>query len=157
MTQLDQSRALTQLQHLEEQPRQPRQMALAKLRDAVVIRMLVGSQNPKGHIVVSSLLDLARRHPPSAITVNQQLDHQRRMIRRPSAQVVFVAIQDLAQIQLLDYIADIQRQVIIAQPFAQVRRQQQPLAQIVRAKRFSHGPKFTDSLIRVHDFFPTDS
>ena len=134
--------------------RERRQMALAKLCDAIVIRMLVTRQHPKRHVVISGLFNLARRQPPRAVSINQQLNHQRWVVRRSPAQVVFVTIHDFAQVQLIDDIADIQRQMIIAQPLAQIRRHQQALVQIVRTKCFSHGPQFTDSLISVHGFFP---
>src|SRR5207244_11258587 len=69
---LDQAGPLTQLQDLEEQTRERRQMTLAKFRNAVVIWMLVASQYPKGHIIISGLLKLARRQPPSAVTIDRK-------------------------------------------------------------------------------------
>ena len=157
MAQLDQAGPLTQLQDLEEQTRERRQMTLAKFRNAVVIWMLVASQYPKGHIIISGLLKLARRQPPSAVTINQQLDHQRRMVRWPPPQVLFVTVQDLAQLQLINHVADVQCQMIVPQPLPQVWRHQQALIQIIRTKCFPHGPQSTHSFISVHGFFPTDS
>src|SRR5216684_1952861 len=57
-----------------------------------------------------------------------QLDHQRRMVRRPTATVAFfVHIQYPRKIKRLNHVADVKRQVIRSQPLPQIRRQQQLL------------------------------
>ena len=132
LPQLHQPRALAQLQDLHEQPSQLLQVSLAKPGNAVVIRLLIAAQYPKRHIVVSGLLQLPRRHLSSAITVDQQLDHQRRMVRRPTATVAFfVHIQYPRKIKRLNHVADVKRQVLWSQPLPQIRRQQQLLIQVV--------------------------
>ncbi len=158
MTQLYQARPLAQLQHLHEQLTQLGQVPLAKIGNAVVIGMLIAAQDSERHVIIGGLFQLPRRHPARAVTVNQQLHHQRRVVRRATSTVAFlVLVQDPRKIQRLDHIADVQRQMIVAQPLAQVWRQQQLLIHIISTKRFAHAPQFTYSLIAVYDFFPTDS
>ncbi|HWL74812.1 MAG TPA: hypothetical protein VNQ74_13165, partial [Burkholderiaceae bacterium] len=155
MAQLDQPSPLAQLQHLHEQARQFRQMPPAKFCDAGMIRLLVTRQHPKPHIVVAGLLELARRHLAHAVPVEQQLDHHLRMVRRLAASVpCFVRFQDRGKIQLIDNVADIQRQMIVRQPLPQIRWQEQQLAHVIGTKGFSHGAQFYLFLNRCRSFFP---
>src|SRR6185503_13418488 len=102
VAQLHKPGSLAQLQHLDEQFPELFQMPLAKLRNAVVIRVLVARQHSKRHVIVSCLLHLARRHLTHAVTVYQELHHHDRMIRRPPTQVaLFINAHDLPKVQLL--------------------------------------------------------
>ena len=78
------------------------------------------------------------------------------MIRR-SAASFFIRIQDRAEIQLLDDVADVQRQMIVTQPLSHVRRQEQHLVHVVDSKGLSHAQQFTVIRSQVYCFFPTDS
>ncbi len=132
VAQLYQPCSLAQLQDLYEQSSQLLEVPLAKSRNAVVIRLLIAAQYPKRHIVIGGLLQLPRRHLPNAVTVDQQLDHQRRVVRRPTATVtLFVHLQNPRKIKRLNHVADVQRQVIWSQPLPQIRRQQQLLIHVV--------------------------
>src|SRR6266404_4366387 len=139
MAQFHQASSAAQLQYLDEQLSQLWQMPLAKLGNAIVIWLLVAGQHSEAHIIIGCLLNLSRRHLANAVTVDQQLDHQYRMIRRASAAVAFlVYFQNSCQIKRLNHIANIKRQVVVSQPFPQIRWQQQHLTHVVRSKRFAH-------------------
>jgi hypothetical protein len=66
----------------------------------------------------------------------------------------FVFADNCRQIQRFHYIAHVQRQMIVSQPFTQIGRQQQLLIHVVRTKCFTHASQFTYSLIGVYCFFP---
>src|SRR2546421_1118656 len=154
LPQLYQSRSLAQLQHLHKQLTQLFQVSLAKLSNAVVVRLLIARQDPKSYVIISGPLELARRYLAYAVAVDQQFDHHRRMIRRPTPQVaLFITAHDRREVQSIHHIADIERQMLSRQPLPQVRRQEQQLTQVIRSKCFAHLEQFTYSLIAVYDFF----
>src|SRR6266568_3910696 len=158
VAQLDQPSSLAQLQHLQEQLPQLFQVALAKLGNAVVVWLLIARQNPKSYVIISGPLDLARRHLAHAVAIDEQLNHNRRMVWRATPQVaLFITAHDRREIQSIHHIADIECQMFSWQPLPQVRRQQQQLTQVISSKCFAHAQQFTYSLIAVYDFFPTDS
>ena len=139
MAQLHQAGPLAQLQHLHKQLPQLSQVSFSKISDAVVVRMLIAAQNSKRHVIISGLFQLPRRHPPRAVSIDQQFHHQRWVVRRPTTTVAFlVLVQNPRKIQRLDHIADVQRQVIVAQPLPQIWGQKQLLIHIVSAKCFAH-------------------
>jgi hypothetical protein len=57
--QLDQTRSLAESEDLQEQLPELLHVPPAKVRDRIVVRVLVGGQNPEGHVRPSGLLDLA--------------------------------------------------------------------------------------------------
>lgn len=69
-------------QHLTEQARQHRLVALAKTRDRRVIRALVRRDHPVGDILDTLTLDHPRGTLPHRIGVEQQRDHHPRIVRR---------------------------------------------------------------------------
>src|SRR3954447_11395723 len=57
-------------------------MDFAKIRDGTKVRLIARSQNPKRHIFVQPLLNLARTVNAHAIAVDQQLGHHAWIIWR---------------------------------------------------------------------------
>src|SRR5271155_2502298 len=103
--------------------------------------MLVGRQIAKRHVVVSSLLDLARTRDSDAITVKQQPRHQHRMVRRqPSPIPPFIAAVNRRQIQFVHYVSYESCQVILRQPVLQRRRKQKWLIVATHSKTLVHQP-----------------
>jgi hypothetical protein len=95
VTELYQPRRLAQPEHLHEQLRQSGEVPLAELRDAVVVRMLVGRERAECHITMRRAFDLPRRRQAHAVGVQQQLHHQSRVIRRPTPPVaLLVGVDD---------------------------------------------------------------
>src|ERR1035441_7345597 len=62
-------------------------MPLAEIRDGVVIGMLVGRQEAKGHIFMGSGFDLARAIDPHAVAVKQEPQHHLWRIGRLAAAI----------------------------------------------------------------------
>lgn len=124
---------------LEEAP-QRRQMLLAKVADRAKVRLIPGGQDAKRDVFAQPAIDLPRREDANAVGVHQHLGHHHRVIRRLPPLVVLVDKRDRRQVQLIDQVAHEVRQVIIRQPIAEARRQQQILLRHVRAIRFGHRP-----------------
>ena len=127
-----------QLEHLAEQLAQRRLVALAKARDRRVIRRLVGRDHAHRDVLMAAPLDPPRRPLPDRVGVEQQRDHHRRIVRRPAPPVVAIAGQERRQIHRLDGVEHEPREVILRQPLAQTRRQQQLLLAITRDEVLRH-------------------
>ncbi len=78
----DHARLAAQHQRLEEQGLQRLEVAAAEPGHGPVIRGDVRGQEPERHIVMARLLDPPRRTHPRHVAVDQQLQHQARVIRR---------------------------------------------------------------------------
>src|ERR1039457_405114 len=114
-------------------------MPLAEIRDGVVIGMLVGRQEAKGHIFMGSGFDLARAIDPHAVAVKQEPQHHLWRIGRLAAAILgIVRGIDRTKVQRLHYIHQKARKMLLWKPIVQRRRQQQSLIQIVGAKTLSH-------------------
>src|ERR1019366_8837291 len=114
-------------------------MPLAEIRDGVVIGMLVGRQEAKGHIFMGSGFDLARAIDPHAVAVKQEPQHHLWRIGRLAAAILgIVRGIDRTKVQRLHHIHQKARKMLLWKPIVQRRRQQQSLIQIVGAKTLSH-------------------
>src|SRR5881296_2276821 len=95
VTERHQASPLTEQQPLHEKAGERREMPLAKLRDRVVIGMLVGGQYSKGDVLVGRPLDLSRRRLADAIRVEQELHHHGWVVGGlPTAVAALVGVQD---------------------------------------------------------------
>src|SRR5436190_1672621 len=95
VTERHQASPLTEQQPLHEKAGERREMPLAKLRDRVVIGMLVGGQYSKGDVLVGRPLDLSRRRLADAIRVEQELHHHGWVVGGlPAAVAALVGVQD---------------------------------------------------------------
>ena len=124
MAQLYQTRLLAQQQGLREQPRQGLQMALAELREGVVIRMCVRRQVAERHVVVGLGLHLARTVNTRRVAIQKNPHHHRRRVRRHAAAILrLIRGQDRAQIQRRNNIHKKPRQMTFRKPIVQRRRE----------------------------------
>ena len=99
-TDLDQTTARAERQHLAEQIGDRRLVTDPEARRRRVIRRLVGSDHTKRDIVVAAALDRPRRAHPDRIGVDEQRNHHRRVVRRSTPTVVAITRMKRRQIQL---------------------------------------------------------
>ena len=118
--QLHQSGLLAQLQGLHKQSSQRGQMLFSKIRNGVVIRMLVRCQIAERHILIALPFYGSRTSYSHAIAVQQQARHQQRMTALlPPAIPTIVGRIDGRQVQLFRYVGDEPRQVLFGKPLLQ--------------------------------------
>ena len=79
---LEHSQIVRQLQHLDEQRLELRQEALAKVRDRIVVGMLITGDIAKRHRVVRRTLNRPAGKGLRGVPVHQQPEQDRRVIRR---------------------------------------------------------------------------
>jgi hypothetical protein len=103
-----------------------------------MIRREIGRQHPIRNVLTTLTLDPTRRPIPARVRVEQQRDHHRRLIRRPSLPVVSIRAIKRAQIHLLHRAQNRPRQMILRQPIPQRRRQQQHLISIRNDEVLTH-------------------
>ena len=127
-------------QHLLEQPLEGFQVDLAKIRDRAEVGLVAGRQHAKGYVLDQPPGDPARGAHAQAIAVEQQFDHQPRMIRRLPALLPFIDLLDGRQIQLINEVVDEIDEVVFGQPILQTGRQQQFLLGKVGPVGFAHKP-----------------
>jgi len=113
-------------------------MTLPKPRDRRVIGRLVGRDHAVGDVLDTVTLDQPRGPLPTRIRVQQQRDHHRRIMRRSAVTIATIRPVERLQIKLRDGVDHEQREVIIGQPLAHARRQQQHLITITRDEVLSH-------------------
>jgi hypothetical protein len=119
-----------QLQNVGEQVSERLLMTSAKPRDSGVIRSLVRADHAERDILHAAALDHPRRALADGIRVEQQRDHHLRVKRCATPAIGAIGTVDPAQIDLLDRVKHTPRQVILAQPVAQARGQQQLMVTI---------------------------
>ena len=129
--QLDQPALARQLDDLDEQPGQLVQMQRAEVTQRAVLGEVARAEQPKRHVLVQLAGNLARGEHPGGIGVHQYLDHHRRVEWLVAGAAALVAPVKRAEVQLVDRVADVVGQVVLRQPVAQRRRQQQVLGRLV--------------------------
>ena len=135
---LDQAAARAQRQHLAEQAGDRRLVTDPEARDRRVIGRLVGGDHAKRDVLVAAALDRARRAHPDRVGVDEQRDHHRRIMRRPTPAVVAIARNKRRQVHLGDRVEHEPREMLLGQPLTQARRQQQLLLAITRDEVLRH-------------------
>jgi hypothetical protein len=113
-------------------------MADTEARDRRVIGRLVGGDHAKRDVLTATPLDPPRRALPDRVRVHEQRHHHRRIVRRPAMPIGAIRGQERAQVELVDRVDHKPREVILGQPFAQARRQQQLLLAITRQEVMRH-------------------
>jgi hypothetical protein len=103
-----------------------------------VIRALLGREHAKRNIFFAGALDDARGPDPARVGVEQQRDHHRRVIGRPTAPIDAVGDIERPEIHLRDRVDDKPRQMPRRQPLTDVRRHQKRLLAITRDKALAH-------------------
>jgi hypothetical protein len=105
-----------------------------------VIRRAVGADHARGDVLHAAPLDTSRRALADGVAVEQQRHHHRRLVRGTALPVQAITGIEAAQVQSLDGVDDKPRQVVVGQPLAQARRQQQCLIAITLQEVRAHGP-----------------
>jgi hypothetical protein len=137
-TQLDHAQPLRQLQRLHQQIGQRIQVPTAEPGYRPEVRGLIGSQEPKRHILHALALDRPRGAHPGGVSVDQQAQHQPRIIGRVAAQPAVVGVDGRQVQHLVDHLGHEPGQVILRQPLIQRRRHQQSLIRIKPTERLPH-------------------
>jgi len=136
--QLDHPRLLAQLQDLQEQRIQRGQMPAPEPGHRPEVRCLVRGQEPKRHIVMAGLLDLARRPHPGRVPVDQHLQHQPRVVGRIPALLGVDREERLEVHDLLDQLGHEPCQMVLWHPVRDRWRHQEHLIQVIGPKRLVH-------------------
>jgi quercetin dioxygenase-like cupin family protein len=127
-----------QFQHVAEQRAQRPLVALAKARDRRVIRRLVGREDADRDVLMAAPLDPPRGPFADRVGIDQQRHHHRLIVRRPAPAILAIAGEERPEIHRVDGTKHEPRQVILRQPLAQARRQQQLLLAIARDEVLRH-------------------
>ena len=135
---LDQPGLRAQRQHRPEQARERALVPDPEARDRRVIGHPVRGDHPKRDVVLAVALDPPRRALPDRVRVQQQRHHHRRLVRRTTPPISAIRGVERSQIDLADGVDDTPRQVVLRQPLAQARRQQQLLLAITRQEVLRH-------------------
>jgi hypothetical protein len=103
-----------------------------------VVGNLVGRDHPEGDIVATAPLDPTRRTHPDRIRVDEQRDHHLRIVGSGTPAVTAIGRIERPEIQLRNALKHEPGQVVLRQPLAQRRRQQQLLITIARQEVLGH-------------------
>jgi hypothetical protein len=103
-----------------------------------VIGPLVRADHARSDILNAAPFDPSRGPLADRVGVEQQRHHHRRIVRRPTMAVGRIGREERGQIHLRDRVDHKPRQVILGQPLAQARRQQQLLLAITRQEVLRH-------------------
>ena len=96
---LRQSCSLAQQQHLDKQPPERVEVAIAEVSNRVVVRMLIAAQDAVSNVLIGGLLNLARRPLAGAIGIEQQCHHHHRVKPGPAAPVLhLIGRGDIGQV-----------------------------------------------------------
>ena len=97
------------------------------------------ANHPVGDVPAAMALDRARRALPDRKGVEQQRDHHRRLTGDAAMAVRAIVGVELAQIHLLNRLEQKPRQMVLRQPLAQRRRQQERLLTITPDEVLGHS------------------
>jgi hypothetical protein len=125
-------------QHLPEQLTQRALVADTEARDRGVIWHLVGRDHPERDVLAAPSLDPPRRALADRVRIHDQRHHHRRIVRRPAVPIGAIGGKERGQIELGEHLDHKPREVILGQPLAQARRQQQLLLAIARQEVLRH-------------------
>jgi hypothetical protein len=135
---LHQPGPLAEPEHLGEQGGQGRQVGLPEGGDGVVVRVLIRREDAVGDLLVRRLLDLARGGLPRAVAIEEELHQQRRVVRGLASPIAgLIRREDRRQVQgLIHHLADEGGRVVLREPVAESRRQQEQLVGVVGLEGF---------------------
>src|SRR5258708_23460221 len=110
------------------------------------VGLILRRQHPERNVLHQSSLDPPRTEYTPAVPIHQHLRHHVGVIGRLAS--LFRAIHCIhrRKIQVVDHITDEVSQVVLRQPLAEARRQQQFLIRIVRSIAFPHKTLWIDSV-----------
>ncbi|OKI41693.1 hypothetical protein A6A27_39170 [Micromonospora sp. CB01531] len=135
---LDHAEPLCEVQRLREQADERVQAAAAETGDRAVVGGLVGGEVSERDVVGALALDRPRGSDAGGVAVDQQPQHQSRIVGRVAA-LVGVVRQDRGEIEyVVAQVGDELGQVVLGQPVVQRRGQQQDLMWVERPERLVH-------------------
>jgi hypothetical protein len=135
-----QPRPRAQRKHLREDVRERLLVPNPEPSNRRVIRHPVGADHPERHILTATSLDRTRRPLTNRVGVQEQRDHHRRLVRRPTPPVIAIVGVEPAQIDRVDRVNHKPSEMVLRQPLAQARRQQQLLITVTRKEVPRHHP-----------------
>jgi hypothetical protein len=125
-------------QHRPEEFGERLLMAAAKARDRRVVGALVGGHDAHRDVLQAGALKCARGAPAGRVAVEQERDHQLRVVGCTAVAVLAVAGVEGLEIELLDRRQDEPGEVVLRQPLAQARRHQQLLVAVAGQEVLRH-------------------
>ena len=130
---------LAQDEDLEEEPREGGQVATAELADGLVVGPRLPGEDHEADVRAEALLDAPRTGDPGGVAVEQDLEHQRGVVRRHAPGLV-VGGQEGRQVELGHEHIDEGCQAVGLDPVAHRRRHQQEGVLVIRAEGLgAHG------------------
>jgi hypothetical protein len=135
---VDETRLCAKRQHLGEQIRDGVLMITTKARDRRVIGHLVGRDHAVGNILATAALDPSGGTLSTRVRIQQQRDHHRRVIRRPTPPITAMRRIESRQIHLRYRVKDEPREMTLRQPIPHIQRQQKRLLTINRNEVLRH-------------------
>src|SRR5690606_4007605 len=147
-------RRAAELQHLHEQIAKGLEMAAAELGDGAEIGPVHRRHRHEIQPLFAGLRQSSRGIDAAAVAVEQQRHHQRRMKRRKAA-LLFVAIKDSAQIEIVAHgVANEMRDVPCRHEISQRRRQNPGLIDVPRTESLAHPPTESRFALYVEQIRP---
>jgi hypothetical protein len=134
----DQPGVGAQAEHLAEELSQRGLVADPETRDRGVIRHLVRRDHTERDVLTAAPLDRARGALADRVGINQQRHHHLRVMRRGPPAVAAIGRIEGTQVELPDRVEHEPGKVILSQPLAQRRRQQQLLLAITGQEVLAH-------------------
>ncbi len=135
---IDQTSLRAQRQHRGEQARDRVLMITTKPRDRRVIGHLVSGDHAVGNILTTAPLDPARGALSARVRVEQQRDHHRRVIRRPTPPITAIRRIESRQVHLRYRVEHEPREITLWQPIPHIRSQQERLLTINHNEVLGH-------------------
>jgi hypothetical protein len=114
-------------------------VANPKAGDRRVVGDPVGADNPEGDVLAAAALDPPRASLPGAVGVGEQGEHHLRIVRRSAVAVGAVGGVERLEVEFVDRLDHEPGEVILRQPVAEIRRQEQGLAAVAGEEVLSHG------------------
>jgi hypothetical protein len=130
---LDHAGLAAQAEAVEEERREGGQMATPELADRLVAGAGLAGEEHEADVTTQTLLELARAGDPGGVAVQEDLEHQRRVVGRHPPGLV-VGGQEGRQVELLDEHVDEGRQAVGGDPVTHAGRHQQEGVLVVGRK-----------------------
>ena len=112
--------------------------------DRRVVGDLVRADHPEGDVLATAALDPPRASLADAVGVGEQADHHLRLVGGGAVAVGAIGGVEGLEVELLDRLDHEPGEVVVGQPIAQVRRQQQRLVSIAGEEVLWHARMVQD-------------
>jgi hypothetical protein len=107
--------------------------------DGDMVGRLVGGQHSKGDVLDAAAFDLAGGAHPDAVGVQQYAQHEFGVVGGAAVAVVAVGPVERGAVELVDDVEDAPGEMVLGEPVAQVRRQQEGLVAVAADEVVGHG------------------